>query len=118
VDDDNRGNDSIDICRLNRDEVLVSRRQDVLESLIEQLVSIYDQYGNSKNVDYSFTILKDKLIEVIVRGKDKTKDPKLTHTLFRQYVYQNSINFRAIVQANLPDKMRILTTFAAQKCLD
>tara|TARA_R110000737_G_C14624499_1_gene494330 strand:+ start:8890 stop:9792 length:903 start_codon:yes stop_codon:yes gene_type:complete len=113
-DDDGRGEHTISICQLNRQEVTNARHAQVIDDFIDLLRGLFNKFIGDKDEGYLNTSLK-LAFETLV---EKSKDDKKSFTLLRKYIVKNSQNFEKIFSPFLIGYPTLLILKVAQNVLD
>lgn len=94
VDNEERGKATIEICKLNRQELKLDRKVNVIDDFVEAVRGLFAKLEiGSINNDQ----LVDSLVIFIEHLHNLTIIPEKTHTLLRRYIVKNSVNFEKIV---------------------
>lgn len=104
IDKDLRGEKTIEICKLNRQELRLARKAYVIDDFIEGVRGAYAKYENDENSE----ALLDMLEQMIELLKIKSNDNEKTHTLLRKYAVKSSDNFKKIILPFLSLRQREL----------
>lgn len=94
IDIDNRGNNTIDICKLNRLELTLDRVENVIDPFRESIEASFGLYINGVIDQNSFI---DQILFQISVLKQQSLNIEKTHTYLREYIVRNSMNFNEIV---------------------
>lgn len=109
IDENNRGNNTIEICKLNRQELRLERRENVIDGFCDTLNCYFIQFENK---EITIKKLVDKIIDQINILINQSKDEKKTHTFLRKYIILNRYNFNQIVIPFIEPKLKIIVQSA------
>lgn len=110
IDANGRGNATIEICLLNRQELKIERQRNVILSFKKPILAAF-----GKRIGGSFS--EDQLIDMIQFQIgiliDNANDESYSHTLLRKFIVKNEINFASLVLPFLPYEIRriVFTAF-------
>ena len=104
VDAAGRGEKTIEICKLNRQELLLDRKDAVIDDFLEGVRGAFKNFGDDEDE------LLNRLEEAVALLKDKSVDDTKTHTLLRQYIVSSIANFNQIMMPFLRPKARTLVS--------
>jgi len=93
-DADSRGEITADICKLNRDEVKYDRVHKVILPIRKTMLSYVKLLSAGRRTVAQFKISVEELIQKLY---DDSQDEVLDHTLLRNYIVRNRVNFENIV---------------------
>ncbi|MCT4600045.1 MAG: hypothetical protein N4A32_04025 [Marinifilaceae bacterium] len=103
IDNEGRGNKTIEICKLNRQEVVLDRKKLIVDDFSDVVRSVFYELSNQSINEEEFS----KFLSIIIKGFfAKAKDEKLSHTLLRKFIIKSSENFKSIIIPFLPDKVQ------------
>lgn len=91
---DRRGEITAEICKLNRDEVRYDRVHKVILPIRKTILSYVKMLSAGLRNETQF---KNSVEELIQKLLDDTRDETLDHTLLRNYMVGNAVNFENIV---------------------
>lgn len=98
-----RGNQTIQICLLNRKEIKLDRVERVIDDFKVAIQSLFIQLGSD-------ALIEDQLVEKTIHHLQLLKEYSLredkTHTYLRKYIVHSSSNFEKIVLPFLEVKVR------------
>ncbi|MDP5201231.1 hypothetical protein [Flavobacterium sp. DG2-3] len=103
IDKDGRGEKTIKICLLNRQELTIERVENVINDFknsIECLLILYDNGEFTDNELVNHVVLQVKMLI------SRSKNEKSTHTLLRKYIVKDVTNFEKIVIPFFPNKLK------------
>jgi hypothetical protein len=103
VDIDNRGEKTIEICILNRQELRIEREENVINPLKIAIECIYKLFEEGI---YTMEQFVDQIILQIKILVNHSKNEKGTHTLLKKYIVANINNFENIVVPFFPEKLQ------------
>jgi len=107
-DKEGRGNETINICLLNRQELRIDRKVNVIDEFVGSLHCHILNFGNGK---LSEDELRDKIVEQIETIIFFSKQEEKSHTLLRKFIVANRKNFKSIVVPFCDSKIqKIITT--------
>ena len=86
IDDLKRGEETIKICNLNRENVKVNRLEAVYQPFKEKLIGIFDAEPDDSHLFRFLNV-------VFIREEEKSKDETKTHTLLRKFIVHNVDTF-------------------------
>jgi uncharacterized protein (TIGR02646 family) len=93
IDRRSRGKKTIEICRLNRQELVLDRRAAVIDDFLDGVRGVFAKFLKH-NIDDLLLEGIELVINVLI---EKSKDETKSHTLLRKYIVKNSNNFEKIV---------------------
>ena len=94
IDDEERGKRTIEICKLNRQELQLDRKINVIDDFTDAVRGVFAKLANGRiNEDRLLMSLED-LIEGLF---EKADNEDKTHTLLRKYIINSRENFEKIV---------------------
>ena len=92
-----RGEETIKICKLNRQELRIDRKENVIDGFVQALDCQLLNCKKDKNGNIDYKELSDKILEQVnVLIHFSTLENK-SHTLLRKYIVANRNNFEKIV---------------------
>lgn len=103
IDDDNRGEETIKICKLNRQELRLDRREHVINDFVESVESLFNLFINNR---IDMTQLIERIIDHLETLKVKADSSTKTHTLLRKFIIKSPKNFEELVIPFLPQRVR------------
>ena len=89
-----RGERTISICKLNRQELRVDRYNQIVLEFVE---AVHALFGKLKYGLVTDTQFKDRLIEILEHLRVKSRNETFSFTLLRKYIIKSEGNFRKIV---------------------
>ena len=102
IDDEGRGEKTIAICKLNRQELQLDRKQRVIDDFTDGIDAAFVRYQDDENK------LLEQLENELLVLKAKAENPQKTHTLLRRYIVKTRANFEKIVGPYLMPQQRQL----------
>jgi len=118
IDDEKRGETTIEICLLNREEVVLSRQRMIHEEFIKRINAIYNRYGISSSDKYDEFKLLENLENEIIDLAANSCCEKATHTHLRKYITSTSDNFKQIVGPFILEDIKELIFAIAEQIYD
>ncbi|NVO21232.1 MAG: hypothetical protein HXX13_16135 [Bacteroidetes bacterium] len=109
IDKNNRGTNTIEICKLNRQILRIERRENVIDGFCEALNCYFIEYENGT---LTLQALSDKIIDQIKILITQSKIEKKTHTFLRKYIVLNRQNFKQIVIPFIEPKIKLIVESA------
>lgn len=103
IDDDGRGDKTIEICALNRQELRLERVEKVIDSFKIAIECIYTMHEDG---EYSLEEFVDHVILQIKILVKHSKNEKATHTFLKKYIVADINNFEKIVIPFFPVKFK------------
>lgn len=94
IDERGRGEQTINICKLNRHNLLLQRVEIVIDDFRRSVKGVFDKYANGRYNEDQLILIIENLIEGLIH---KSNDDVLSFTLLRKYIVRNSANFEKIV---------------------
>lgn len=94
IDSHDRGEKTIEICKLNRQELLLDRQKNVIDNFTNAVKSIFVKNQIRSNNHKKFICSLEHCIETLF---DNADDIEITHTLLRKYIVASVDNFSKIV---------------------
>jgi len=94
IDTDGRGKATIEICKLNRQELKLDRKVNVIDDFVEAVRGLFSKLEIGSITDDQ---LIDNLILFIFHLNNLATIPEKTHTLLRKYITKNTSNLEKIV---------------------
>lgn len=101
TDNDSRGEETIEICLLNRLELRLDRQIHVIDDFVSAVSAIFRRFAENQP-----EVLIDRLEQAIERLVDNSHDDRFSHTLLRKYIVHNIDNFTKIVIPFLPESQK------------
>jgi uncharacterized protein (TIGR02646 family) len=103
IDTDGRGKATIEICKLNRQELKLDRKVNVIDDFVEAVRGLFAKLEIGSITD-------DQLIETLIlfisHVSNSSKIPEKTHTLLRKWIIKSPSNFEKIVLPFLNENQR------------
>ncbi|REH54733.1 uncharacterized protein (TIGR02646 family) [Tenacibaculum gallaicum] len=94
IDNQDRGKNTIKICKLNRQELRLERVENVINPFKQAIESAFVMLADGT---LSSDQLNSQIIFQLRQLKSNANNEKSTHTLLRKYIVKNSQNFSAIM---------------------
>ncbi|WP_139958221.1 HNH endonuclease family protein [Flavicella sediminum] len=112
IDNDDRGKKTIEICRLNRQELRLERVENVINPFKQAIESSFVMWGNGSFNQAQF---EQQILFQLNQLITNAGSVESTHTLLRKFVMKSHQNFSAIVLPFLNKKIRnvVLAAFKA-----
>lgn len=104
IDNGNRGNTTISVCKLNRQELRIER----LRIITDFKTAINHIFKKRLNNTINDNQLVDRLIDSIELMDIKSKNVEFDHTLFRKFMLKSQNNFDSIVISCLNNNQRAI----------
>lgn len=109
IDEDGRGVKTIEICKLNRQELRLHRQRDVIDPFVEAIEASFAKRAKSEIDDNGLIAeIKTELIAL----ERHSKNIKKTHTLLRQFIISDEHKFASIVLPFLSYSIRAIVLAA------
>lgn len=103
IDAESRGEKTIEICSLNRQELRLERVENVINPFKIAIESIFGLLENGKCTLDNFEYQVIFQLQILI---DNSLKENTTHTLLKKYIVKNSTNFENIVIPFFPDKLK------------
>jgi uncharacterized protein (TIGR02646 family) len=103
IDKDKRGENTIDICLLNRQELRLERVENVINHFKISVESVFAMHQDGEYSEAEF--VNQVLLHIKILVKNSTNE-KSTHTYLRKYIVKSNDNFKNIVIPFFPVKLR------------
>ena len=103
IDGQNRGDRTIEICLLNRQEVKLDRVKNVIDDFKDSIQCLFVQLDNKELNNNQFVVNVTHHLKML---KHKSLQEDKTHTYLRKYIVASSKNFSDIVLPFLDSKIR------------
>lgn len=109
-----RGEKTIEICRLNRQELRLARQQDIIDPFVEAINALFLKVENGSLTEVDFKNQIETHLETL---KHNARDPKKTHTFLRNYIIENEVNFNKVVLHFMQGKIQtiLLTAYKSAR---
>ncbi|WP_400078762.1 hypothetical protein [Winogradskyella sp. R77965] len=104
TDNGNRGDTTISVCKLNRQELRIER----LRIITDFKTAVNHIFKKRLNNTINDNQLVDRLIDSIELMEIKSNDVEFDHTLFRKFMLKSQNNFNLIVISCLENSQRII----------
>jgi uncharacterized protein (TIGR02646 family) len=103
LDPDGRGEKTIEICKLNRQELRLNRQRDVIDPFIEAVQASLSKREENKITDLE--LIEEIEVELKALHRHSLIEKK-THTLLRNYIIKERDNFERIILPYFSAKVR------------
>lgn len=106
----NRGQATINICQMNRQEIRIDRLRSVVYPIKKSLISLLKQLSiGGKSIEQ----IRDEVNSLLQKLYDDAKDFELDHTYLRNYIMESENNFNGIVIPFMPKPLQkvLLTAY-------
>ncbi|NQZ10190.1 MAG: hypothetical protein HRT35_23820 [Algicola sp.] len=117
IDNNLRGEQTIAICKLNRESLRLRRQKNVIKDAVIGLNVAYASHIHQQqdcNIAALFTSLESAIHTLKIKGSDIDNE----HTLLRQYIIKSSKNFMKMIAPFVLQIPHNQLAFAAQRTLD
>ncbi|WP_294264179.1 hypothetical protein [uncultured Chryseobacterium sp.] len=103
IDADGRGVKTIEICKLNRQELRLHRQREVMDPFVESIEAIFAKRTINEIDDNKLVTEITNQLDVLKRNASKVKK---SHTLLRKYIIKDEKSFKSIVLPFLDKSIR------------
>ena len=110
IDVNNRGRDTINICLLNRQELITERHKQVVLEFVDSIHCAFT--SRNRNITDDIQLIAE--VNQIIQGLyNKSRNKRLSFTLLRQFIVTSVPNFQRIIIPYIQQKLRVtvLTAF-------
>lgn len=102
IDPQKRGNSTVNICKLNREELRIDRQR-IVEEFTTSVHSLFGKYIRGLKNNSQF---KDGLIDLVENLDELANNPTFSYTYLRKYIIRSFSNFEKVVGPFLKSKCR------------
>ena len=103
IDGDGRGNKTIEICKLNRQELRLHRQREVIDPFVESIEASFVRLINCDIDDNNFA---NEIVNQLNTLKRNATIEKKSHTLLRKYIISDENKFVSIILPFLNNSIR------------
>ncbi|MFT7381984.1 MAG: hypothetical protein ACI9Z3_001877, partial [Roseivirga sp.] len=93
IDKEGRGASTIDICKLNRQELRIDRQQ-IIEDFVASVHSSFVQLNKGQKTNAQF---RDTIEDLFKALSDKSLRDSFSYTLLRRFIVKSKVNFDQII---------------------